>query len=128
MWSEHDIPAAGYYHEYYATGRLGPSELKRSRQSRKTSQVTMALCSCVALESRFGKAYNEEAFRYLLAIERKRAETSRGRRSCWFWCAQDQPDGDRRRFSPRRWQRDLSRRCGCCFREIDFTGWFRQRP
>jgi hypothetical protein len=36
-------------------------------------------CSCgIALESRLGQAYNEEAFRYFLAIERKRS-----RRSGW---------------------------------------------
>lgn len=34
-------------------------------------------CSCgVALESQLGQAYNEEAFRYFLAIERKRSERS----------------------------------------------------
>ena len=40
--------------------------------------VESVRCSCgVALESRLGQAYNEEAFRYFLAIERKRAERSR---------------------------------------------------
>src|SRR5712691_6338751 len=34
-------------------------------------------CSCgVALESRLGQAYNEQAFRYFLAIERQRSERS----------------------------------------------------
>lgn len=34
-------------------------------------------CSCgIAIEGRLGQAYNEEAFRYLLAVERKRAERS----------------------------------------------------
>ena len=34
-------------------------------------------CSCgVALESRLGQAYNEEAFRYFLAVERTRSERS----------------------------------------------------
>ncbi len=34
--------------------------------------------SCgAALEGRMGQAYNEEAFRYFLAVERKRAERSR---------------------------------------------------
>ena len=39
--------------------------------------VESVRCSCgVAFEGRLGQAYNEEAFRYFLAIERKRAERS----------------------------------------------------
>ena len=34
-------------------------------------------CSCgIALESRLGQAYNQEAFRYFLAVERKRSKRS----------------------------------------------------
>jgi len=39
--------------------------------------VQSGRCSCdVALETRLGRAYNEEAFRYFLAIERQRSESS----------------------------------------------------
>ena len=82
-------------------------------------------CSCgVALESRDGKAYNEEAFRYFLAIERKRAKASRSSILLVLVRTQ-QPSGPDRRLSPivasaifeAMWR---------CFREIDVAGWFRQ--
>ena len=82
-------------------------------------------CACgVALESRFGKAYNEEAFRYFLAIERKRAETSRGSILLVLVRTRQRMTTDRR-LSPVV-AGEIFAAMWLCFREIDFAGWLRQ--
>ena len=82
-------------------------------------------CSCgVALESQFGKAYNEEAFRYFLAIERKRAEASRGSFLLILVCTKQSFPTDGR-LSPTV-ASEIFAAMGRCFREIDVAGWFRQ--
>jgi len=82
-------------------------------------------CSCgVALESRLGHAYNEEAFRHFLAVERKRG--GRSRRSCLLLLIsmKKQPGMSGRippvvaaRIFSGLWQG---------VREVDVVGWFRE--
>jgi hypothetical protein len=81
--------------------------------------------SCgVALEGRLGHAYNEEAFRYFLEIERKRA--TRLRRSCVLLLVglKGQPQ------SPARIDPVLAAKLFSslwfCLRETDVTGWYRE--
>ena len=80
--------------------------------------------SSVALESRFGKAYNEEAFRYLLAIERKRADASCSSIVLVLVRRRQSMNVDRR-FS-RVVASEVFAAMWLCFREIDFTGWLCQ--
>ena len=77
----------------------------------------------VALHGRFGQAYNEEAFRYFLQIERKRA--ARARRPVVLLLLD-------LREPPKRMSIDLplaSRLFDClcgCLRETDVVGWYRE--
>jgi hypothetical protein len=81
-------------------------------------------CSCrVAFEGRFGKAYNEEAFRYLLEIHRRRAE-QRGEAVFLMLVSVKRLPGLSRRLSPA----SAGKVFGAfwlCLRDVDFTGWFR---
>jgi hypothetical protein len=82
-------------------------------------------CSCgLAMDSRIGHAYNEEAFRYLLSLQRKRAERS------------DQPfllvlvdfageSGSAARIDPMLARKLFSGLC-CALRETDLIGWYRE--
>jgi hypothetical protein len=82
-------------------------------------------CSCgIALESRLGTAYNQEAFRYFLAIERERAEAVqnsvvlvlvRAKREPTMYC----------RLSPSV-ATEIFAAMWLCFRDVDVIGWFRQ--
>jgi hypothetical protein len=82
-------------------------------------------CRCsVALEGRRGQAYNEEAFRYFLAIERKRSERSGRPVILLLVDVNDRPEARmpidsmlaRRLFSGL-WR---------CLRDSDFVGWYRE--
>jgi hypothetical protein len=82
-------------------------------------------CSCgVALESSLGKAYNEEAFRYFLAVEQKRTEVSLGCSLLVLVNAKEKSviDG---RLSPGMAAKIFTAMWRS-FREIDYIGWFRQ--
>jgi hypothetical protein len=82
-------------------------------------------CACgVALAGRRGHAYNEEAFQYLLALERKRAERS-GRPFLLLLA-----DLDPRPAPGARLDRVVVRRLFSalwrCLRETDVVGWYRE--
>jgi hypothetical protein len=82
-------------------------------------------CSCaVAAEGHIGHAHNEEAFRYLLAVERKRA--TRGRRSLLLLLIslKKQPSGSNR-IDPDVADSIFSS-LWLSVREVDFIGWFRE--
>jgi hypothetical protein len=80
--------------------------------------------SCgVALEGRFGQAYNEEAFRYLLEIERKRAERS-GRPFLLLVVDLKEPSKASAPIEPVLAAKLFSR-LWLCLRETDFIGWYR---
>jgi hypothetical protein len=80
--------------------------------------------SCgVALEGRLGQAYDEEAFRYFLAIERKRSERSRRPLLVALVDLTEQPNASVRIdpiFGPK-----LFSGLWRCLRETDFVGWYR---
>lgn len=82
-------------------------------------------CRCsVALEGRGGQAYNEEAFRYVLAIEQKRSERSGRPAILLLVDVNDQPEASMpiaptlaRRIFSGLWR---------CLRESDVVGWYRE--
>jgi hypothetical protein len=78
----------------------------------------------VALEGRLGQAYDEEAFLYFLAIERKRSERS----GCHFLLLlvdlKEEP-GLSVRIAPTVASKIFSR-LWLCLRETDFLGWYRE--
>jgi hypothetical protein len=80
--------------------------------------------SGVALEGRLGHVYNEQAFRYLLAIERKRSERS----GCPFLLLlvdlKEQP-GVSEHIAPTVAPKLFSN-LRLCLRETDFIGWYRE--
>ena len=82
-------------------------------------------CPCgVALEGRLGQAYNEQAFRYFLAIERKRSERS----GCPFLLLLvdlKEQSGVPVRIDPMVAPRLFSA-LWLCLRETDCIGWYRE--
>ena len=81
-------------------------------------------CSCgVALESRLGRAYNEEAFRYFLNVERKRAEHSQ-RPFLLVLVSLKPRRGARTGISDTAAERVFSG-LWMSVREVDFVGWLR---
>src|SRR2546427_11929887 len=88
-------------------------------------QVESDRClSGVALEGRLGHAYNEEAFRYFLAIERKRSE--RSNRPFLLLLV----DLKKQQGMTARIDADVAARLfsglWLCLRETDCVGWFRE--
>ena len=82
-------------------------------------------CAChVAQEGNLGQAYNEEAFRYFLAIERKRSERS-GRPFVLLLVNLKQGPGRRARIEPTV-ARQLFSGLWASLRETDFIGWYRE--
>src|SRR5207249_10194531 len=81
-------------------------------------------CACgVALEGRLGEAYNEEAFRYFLAIERKRSERS-GRPFLLLLVDLKEQSGVTVRIDPMVAPKLFSA-LWLCLRETDCVGWYR---
>ena len=82
-------------------------------------------CAChIAQEGNLGQAYNEEAFRYFLAIERKRSERS-GRSFVLLLVNLKQEPGRRARIDPTV-ARELFSGLWASLRETDFIGWYRE--
>src|SRR2546427_2234497 len=82
-------------------------------------------CWCgVALEVRLGQAYNEQAFRYLLAIERKRSERS-GCPFLLFLIDLKEPAGASARLDAMV-ANHLFSNLWRSLRETDFVGWYRE--
>jgi hypothetical protein len=82
-------------------------------------------CSCgLAPEDRTGQAYNEQAFRHFLAIERKRA--MRASRSFLLLLVSLRRDADANvTINPRSASR-LFAGLALSVREVDFIGWYRE--
>jgi hypothetical protein len=77
----------------------------------------------VALEGRFGQAYNEGAFRYFLQIERKRA--ARAGRPVLLLLLDLREQPDRTRIDPALASKLFD--CLCrSLRETDVVGWYRE--
>ena len=84
-----------------------------------------AECSCgVAHKSSLGTAYNEEAFRHLLAVERTRARHARSAILLVLVSAK-RPLGTNDRI-PAASAARIFAAMWFCLRDVDFTGWFRQ--
>jgi hypothetical protein len=77
-----------------------------------------------APEDRTGKAYNQQAFRHFLAIERKRARRS-GRSFSLLLVTLKTSTGVPADISPMAATRVFSV-LGRCVRTVDFIGWYRQ--
>ena len=90
------------------------------------SRRPAATSSAVVLDGRTGDAYEEQAFRHFLHLERERA--SAGGRNCLLLLVN-------LRRHPDRETREMSRHVGSavltglgeCVREVDFIGWYRER-
>ena len=78
----------------------------------------------VAVEGRLGQAYNEQAFRYLLAIERKRSERS-GCPFLLFLIDLKEPAGASGRLDAMV-ANHLFSNLWRSLRETDFVGWYRE--
>src|SRR2546422_6920192 len=77
--------------------------------------------SGVALEDRLGQAYNEQAFRYFLAIERERSERS-GHPFLLLLVDLKEQEGASACFDSMV-ANNLFSNLRLCFRETDFVGW-----
>ena len=82
-------------------------------------------CACgVALEGPPWQAYNEEAFRHLLAIERRRAARSQ-RSGLLVLVSVRSPTGASDRM-PRERVKAIFAGLAAVVRDVDFVGWFRE--
>jgi hypothetical protein len=82
-------------------------------------------CSCdVAVDSRLGHAYNEEAFRYLLGVQQKRSQRSDRSFLLLLVDLKDQP-GLGGRIDPAT-ARKLFSGLWRALREVDVIGWYRE--
>ena len=91
----------------------------------RTPAVIAEGCSCqVALEGRWGQAYNEEAFRYFLAIERKRAERA-GHPLLLLLASLKEHSGASGRIDTRL-ARLLFSSLWLSLRDTDIIGWYRE--
>lgn len=110
--------------------RLFPGEIKQSRTSASgeplcETPTESGRCSCgIALKGRLGQAYNEEAFQYFLAIERKRSERL-GRPLLLLLVDLTERSGVSGRIDPRIARKLFSGLC-LCLRETDVIGWYRE--
>lgn len=81
-------------------------------------------CSCgSAVEDRTGQAYNEEAFRHFLSIERARVQ--RGNRSFLLLLVRLKKDAERGCGIGPAVAARLFAGLALCVREVDFVGWYR---
>jgi hypothetical protein len=91
----------------------------------QTVQVDREQCSCdMALDGEVGQAYNEEAFRYFLEIERKRSEGSNHPLLLLLVALKSEP-GAEELIAPGVAAR-LFAGLVVCLRETDFAGWYRE--
>jgi len=82
-------------------------------------------CACgLALDGRAGHAYNEEAFRHLLAIERRRA--TRSQRACLLLLVSLRSGSARAERMPPDSVTAIFTGLSVALRDVDFVGWFRQ--
>jgi PleD family two-component response regulator len=89
------------------------------------SRAVRDRCGCrVALKDRLGQAYNEEAFLYFLAIERKRSERSGHPFALLLVDVKEQSGGSA--CIDITVARELFSGLLLCLRETDFIGWYRE--
>lgn len=84
----------------------------------------LALMGRLSLWGRKGQIYGEEAFRHLLAIERKRAR--RSNRSLFLLLVRFKGNSGSGLEIPPALAARLFSGLGLCVREIDFVGWHRE--
>src|SRR4051812_32400455 len=77
----------------------------------------------VVLEGRFGQVYNEQAFRYFLEIERKRA--ARANRPVMLLLMELKKSAETPRIDPALVSKMFASVCRC-LRETDVVGWYRE--
>lgn len=101
--------------------KLRPTDARVADASMQLDSVTR---SRTALQGRTGQAYGEEAFRYLLETERRRAE--RSRRPILLLLVNLKKQGaNSERIPPATATAIFGGLC-LCVREVDFVGWFRE--
>jgi hypothetical protein len=82
-------------------------------------------CSCdIAWQDRYGQAYNEEAFRYFLALERTRSR--RFGRPCILVLVHLAPEIDGRGRAGSAVAIQVLASLLRCFRQTDVVGWYRR--
>ncbi len=81
-------------------------------------------CSCGHIEGRPSQAYNEEAFRYFLEIERRRAEISS--RPFLLLLVGLRGQSGTNSLIAGATATELFARLSVCLRETDFVGWYRE--
>jgi hypothetical protein len=111
-----------------------PAEVKRADVGNPMALVSpllnhrvpkaMALMSRLSLWGQKGQIYSEEAFRHMLAIERKRA--IRSNRSLLLLLVRFKGASGSRVEIPPAVSAALFSGLGLCVREIDFVGWHRE--
>jgi hypothetical protein len=84
----------------------------------------MALRTTLSLSGRKGQVYSEEAFRHVLAIERKRAQ--RANRSFLLLQVRVKGNSGSSAEIPPALAGPILSGLGQCVREVDFVGWHRQ--
>jgi hypothetical protein len=82
--------------------------------------------SAVALEGRLGQAYGEEAFRYFLEIERKRAARLAGRSFLLLLVRLKRHQTEPNLWTSTDLATTLFETMSLCLRETDVVGWFRE--
>jgi len=103
----------------------GITDSPRAQRAILPVSVPSTGCSCgVALQGRRGRAYNQEAFRHLLAIEQARAHRSR-RSLLLVLIGIRNESGERVAFVPRI-AAQVFDALWFCIRDIDLTGWYSQ--
>jgi hypothetical protein len=106
-------------------GLAAPHPVPTATAAPTTSGAHRDTCACgVAMEGRRGPVYNEEAFRYLLAIEQKRSQ--RADRPLFLLLVD--PDGHlgmSASFDTLVARQLFAGLCHC-LRETDFVGWYRE--
>jgi hypothetical protein len=85
---------------------------------------TTALRSALSLAGRKGQVYSEDAFRHVLAIERKRAQ--RSNRSFLLLQVRIKGNSGSGVQIPPAIAAPILSGLGLCVREVDFVGWHRQ--
>jgi hypothetical protein len=97
--------------------------LNRDLSSADLRDVSDAWPAGPAVEECPHQPYSEEAFRYFLGLERKRAE--RSGRSLLLLLVSLTPDGDGEKGIPDTIAVRLFPALSLCVRDVDFIGWYR---
>jgi hypothetical protein len=113
-----DIPVKSTFTKALQPLRSGSRDVLDGREAFASSSHGLAQ------EGRFGQAYNEEAFRYFLEIERKRAQRS-GRPFLLLLAGLKQQPG-RSTVIGRTLASKLFAALWLCLRDTDFVGWYRE--